>query len=356
MFVRTCYKVLLGLIDQKQAHPFFGNTYYAPIIYGTPGIGKSYFGYHLLLSLAKKHATVVYYDGTAKRAYLFSDSQVSFGPLSLYESLLRNPEIYFVVDSAEALVVEAKTILITSPLKSHWKHLDKEKGNFFPMPIWSEQEIFECRALVYQNVDQDTAKANFLRWGGVPRYVLRFGNDAEKQRQLDEAIATCSPSDLSKFAGTEFAKDDICHRLVHIVPKEGFVGGWAHHFASSYVASKVSEHLHQSNRTALEQFLASSQGIAPLAALRGYLLESYTHRRLATGGGFRIRNLETGVESTKNLEKLEVIEFSEDVPNPVAGKYYVPRNSNFESIDSYCEKCRSKRYIWKENKRQRREQ
>jgi len=333
LFVRACYDELVTLIFEYHNKFLASNRCYAPIIYGTPGIGKSYFGYYLLLCLAKKKATVVYYDGRAEKAYLFSEAKVSSGHLDIYDQYLSDRNAYYIVDSAKARVVEAKTILITSPFKRHWKMLDKEKGIFFTMPIWSEKELLECREM-YSDVDEVIVKENFSRWGGVPRYVLLFGTHPQKQESLREAIATSSPDMLTKFTGTEFAKDDICHRLVHIIPKLGYQQ-WSHDFASPFVASEVSKHLYEDLRTQLETFLVSSQGIAPLAALRGYLLESYTHRKLSAGGNFKIRNLETGGTSTLTLLPLEIVKFGKTAPTPVPGKYYLPDKSNFESVDSY---------------------
>ena len=49
------------------------------VILGNPGIGKIFFGYVILLHLARAGATVVYESGILQKRFLFSHNAVAQG-------------------------------------------------------------------------------------------------------------------------------------------------------------------------------------------------------------------------------------------------------------------------------------
>lgn len=57
------------------------------------------------------------------------------------------------------------------------------------MPVWSWKEIKGWRKFYYKDVvTKKIAKRCFLKWGGVPRFVLQKASRADHQRKLDNAI------------------------------------------------------------------------------------------------------------------------------------------------------------------------
>jgi hypothetical protein len=73
IFIRHCYPKLLETalsIIQQPRTPHL-------VILGNPGIGQTYFGYVLLLHLARSDATVVYESGTEGRLFLLSRNVIA---------------------------------------------------------------------------------------------------------------------------------------------------------------------------------------------------------------------------------------------------------------------------------------
>ena len=211
-------------------------------------------------------------------SYYFTPNEVREGSSDAFRQEIKNPDVYYIVDSFEAAVANAKTILLTSPDNLHWKKVEKASGKFFYMPPWSEV------------VAEDVAKRNYAKWGGVPRYVLEFGNEEGKQKYIDDAISQCDPEMIWKSVGAEFAKDDTMHRVVHIVPDVTYRKVTLE-FASRYVRDQVSLRLFRQHRRQLELFFASNSGVGALGTSRGYLFEDFAHQKLCAGGAFRIRQL-----------------------------------------------------------------
>jgi hypothetical protein len=56
------------------------------------------------------------------------------------------------------------------------------------MPPWSCIEILQLRDNLYEHLTECKVKQLYNRWGGVPRYVLYYGNDNDQQQELDSAI------------------------------------------------------------------------------------------------------------------------------------------------------------------------
>lgn len=336
LFVRTCYVDLFLLIEEILKTKDNSGDLSSAIVYGTPGIGKSFLGFFILVILAQRGASVVYEHGPTKTSYYFTPEEVREGDSDCFRREIKNPENYYVVDSFKAAVAGAKTILLTSPYKDHWKELNKESGTFLYMPPWSKAEMLKCHKLAYSDVAENVVIENFARWGGVARYVLKHATNESKQKELDDAISNCDPDMIRKSVGTEFAKEDITHRIVHIFPDSTYKKV-IHDLASSYVRERVTLRLFQEFRRDLEIFLASSSGLRALGALRGYLFEDYAHLKLCAGGIFKIRKLGTNDVADLPIVKSEPKEYHniEEAENPQPGFFYFPKVTNFESVDSY---------------------
>ncbi|CAG8822376.1 1847_t:CDS:2, partial [Gigaspora rosea] len=83
------------------------------------------------------------------------------------------------------------------------------------MPIWSWNEINECRIGMFNHLEIAKVEDLYSRWGGIPRFVLENALYSSQQNQLEEAISKCN-NRLLDFVGEIDHTDDISHRIVHI--------------------------------------------------------------------------------------------------------------------------------------------
>ncbi|EGZ07427.1 hypothetical protein PHYSODRAFT_340517 [Phytophthora sojae] len=90
VFVRDCYKRLLDVCKEK-----IHGKYSHLVMLGNPGIGKTFFGYVLLLEFARTHKTVVY-QNTEDERILFSPDVVVRGSGDDFKQLLREPDTYYI--------------------------------------------------------------------------------------------------------------------------------------------------------------------------------------------------------------------------------------------------------------------
>lgn len=88
IYIRHCYPELWKLCQQL-IHDEAMNT---PL--GNPGIGKTFFGFVILLLLARDGATVVCESGILKQCYLFTNEMVVEGAQNDFVQILKNPGTY----------------------------------------------------------------------------------------------------------------------------------------------------------------------------------------------------------------------------------------------------------------------
>lgn len=134
------------------------------VILGNPGIGKTFFGYVMLLYFARMGATVVYQAGNNKKQWLlFSRDVVLQGSNRDFGDILKLPTTYYIVDDMPPACYASKTILVTSPHRSIWYEFAKTRCTFRYMPVWSEQEIMNCHSLMYSGVPVANVRDCFRR-------------------------------------------------------------------------------------------------------------------------------------------------------------------------------------------------
>ncbi|CAG8523223.1 3012_t:CDS:2 [Diversispora eburnea] len=178
------------------------------------------------------------------------------------DSYLDEPKVWYIVDDKEPKKVEAKTILVCSPRKNHYRNFDKYIGTTIRyMPVWSAEEI-------------ETSK------------------EPSQQKLLNEAITKSSNSKIFNFVG-EIDSDDDLHRLIHIhtnIPNEEneeciktFYIDKIIKFASDYVARQVMDKLESKYKQDLKNFVATSDSINECSTLRGFMFEEIAHRIFTKG-------------------------------------------------------------------------
>jgi hypothetical protein len=191
-----------------------------------------------------------------------------------------------------AVEFDAVTIMFSSPKKDNYKHFLKLRlSTKLYMPVWDWDEIEECRRLLFSNVTEQEARDLFLRWGGVPRFVLEKAHVLSAQNGLEEALSTASLHDLIQTAGSLDMADSLCHRLMHFVVAHNYSLDHVM-FASPFVRKSIIAGADADRRKAVLSFINDSQGFGALGALRGALFEEAAHEALSAGGDFRVRSLD----------------------------------------------------------------
>lgn len=337
-------------------------------ISGNPGIGKTFFGYYLLYCLARQNATVIYHKvGCAP--IVFSEKTTFSGDnenIHAFKHYLNNADVWYVVDGQEAKEYRAKTILICSPRKDHYRNFDK-----YPlvtkrfMPVWTRKEIDLCRNMIYEYIPDDMFEKLYSEWGGNPRFVLEYAFDDTQQDTLEEAIKSCK-MEIFDSVGEIVEEKDTSHKIIHIhvnlpIVDDDEVGNdergntcFADNtqlldrygrqaytkkiikFASNYVKDRVIDKLETDikNKLRMETKLSLEAGISN--SLLGQVFEQIAHKILRNGGNFHIRHLESNTESIITIiNQDEILEFSENGIDLIEdGKYYQPESKNFPTIDS----------------------
>ena len=309
------------------------------VILGTPGIGKTYFGYLLLAVIAQNGGTVVYESGTRGQRYLLSTETVAIGSLHDFSDVLRRKNNYYLIDGRKGVHCAAKSILVSSHRREVWYAFSKTLCTIRYMPIWTMDEIEKCRQLLFPTVERTTAEERFSKWGGVPRFVLQFAHDDAQQELLDQAIGSVDLDVISNAIGKTEAGDAAAHRLIHMSVADDFLHR-QYKFASQFVAEGVYLELCERDRARLIRFLAVSHNAPGVEALRGSIFEQHAHCILAKGGTFQIRTLpnrpsSVPIRSNLELPQLPVVYFeSETELQSSTASYFRPRITNYESVDS----------------------
>jgi hypothetical protein len=81
------------------------------------------------------------------------------------------------------------------------------------MPVWNYEEIKTCRSEIFQNLEKEKINELFLKWKGIPQFVLKNANNVLEQQMLDDAVVTFDKKILSYISESD-SSEDISHKLV----------------------------------------------------------------------------------------------------------------------------------------------
>ncbi|RHZ17103.1 hypothetical protein DYB37_012523 [Aphanomyces astaci] len=289
VYIRPCYLPLWKLCweiihDPKSPHL---------VILGNPGIGKTFFGFFILLQLARENETVVYESGMWMCRYLLSGDTVVEGTQDDFFEILNQPTTYYIVDGVTPPKFQAKIILLTQSKCEVWCPFYRYKCERRYMPVWTWDEISTCHKLLYPALDMNVVTDCFRRWGGIPQYVLAYALRDTHQAFLETALGIVKCHWLTNAVKELDIRFDASHRLLHYQVSDKFMKLHVD-FASQYVQDEVYKRAWRDDPTTLVEFMtaASYTGSDEFAVLRGRMFESYVHSVLPRGGRFQIRRLE----------------------------------------------------------------
>jgi hypothetical protein len=347
IFIRNCYYHLCEVI--------FDETIKKLRITGNPGIGKTFLGYYLFHLLTSKGKVVVYHK-VGHPPLLFNE-KIIFGE-SLFSFLehLCNPDTWYIVDGHHPDTYDAKTILLCSPQKNHYKDFDKVEGGIEVryMPVWDLDEIKKCRNMIHNNLEENYVKNLFLKWGGIPRFVLDLAKNENEQNKLQDAINVCEEY-IFKYIGQSESHKDISHMLIHIttnipIEDDGIkLDGDEEEvfeekkpytqkiikFASRYVSDMVIDKVRVTIKDKLQLESTIALSGEKSNQFLGKCFEQICHRMLRGNGTFNYRSLESNEAfiSYPGTQQNETLTFSE-IDAIEDGKYFQPSSETFPSLDS----------------------
>ncbi|EFJ39626.1 hypothetical protein VOLCADRAFT_108555 [Volvox carteri f. nagariensis] len=379
LYVRKCYPNLFTVI--------YGSVKRKHVVTGTPGIGKSFSFYYLLMRLLHSpspppyilwehhtrpdivwcytHETGEVWVGNNiafRRQFHNRDSCVLEGlgavccgnviPVdracvwSLFFGWLlipwTSPEEVSCHGVKPDTSTAAHTVLLTSPVHETMKVIVKEGADVLYMPLWELEELLDCRSKMYDMVPEVTVKGLFGYYGGMARYVLQHPSlDPDREvlellRPLRTAIDTCNVKQVRMAIGAVERVPEASHRLVHIVADDEFKKQHLR-FASSWAADEFVKRALEIEKKKVISLLKMCDG-----GLKGLLYEPVMHAVLAAGGKFDVVPLDRETLERGNEEKLDIQPcketswFKDNISSvsSVENVYYRPMASNFSVIDA----------------------
>ena len=355
IFVRPCYNEVVQLIRKSAAQRNDGTTPKIVIV-GTPGIGKSVFGYYLLYLLRLEGRTVVF---EAKDVWhRFSDEGTVVGDFSSFMTagFFSDGNTWYLSDPIKRPreMLQCPTVVFVSPKIGRTKEfLKMSMSEEFVMGPWGEDELMECRRLIYPEVSETDVRKRFDVAGGVARVV--FGK-VNLDKYSDDMIAKASRESVKSLPqlaaneNSDFSNEDWGDQLLHMKPwppgcsvsEQKYIT-----FASEYATGVVASALKIQGDKALPAILGSDFfGTATTlvsGSAKGILYEYLAHKAIARspgGGGtdgrtfpMRIFGNSTVINSTFQFSGTEVFE-GKRIPGMLRpGVYYRPKNTNFPAID-----------------------
>jgi hypothetical protein len=270
IYIRPCYpgllKVSLSIVESTDTRHL--------IILGNPGIGKTFFGYFLLLHLARCGATVIYESSLSKEwLYLLTPKGVFKGTRSSLFEILMLKTTFYIVDGMAPMGVSAKTILLTSLRRDIWHQFSEHCCDLRYMPVWSNEEFHLCRSMRFPSAPEELVESLYLKWGGIARYVLHYALVGQQQALLDAALDVSNIDSVVESFGGSGANADVSSRLIYRSVKDGFLGG-PYQFASAYVVDQIYNRSMPKTEITLSDFFLQLKELVELANFMDHYLKS----------------------------------------------------------------------------------
>jgi DNA polymerase III delta prime subunit len=288
-FVRPCFKALFSKVKkawEERRTP-------AVLLLGTPGTGKTFFLHYVAEQLLCEGRTIVIDIGD--EAILVKDGQASCAvSCQSFNQELDDPHTVLLFDCCtqrQPPLVRAKILATSSPNRHRYSEFDKEYCKTLYMPLWSLDELSDCRQSCFVDVHVDSLLDRFEKWGGVIRWTIGSGC-SESDEQFAKAM---SNMDFDGAVKAVRARDGIdpkdvklTHRIIHAAVSDDFES-WYFQFCSQHACEIVIDRLKDSANVKCKEFLAMADQDPLFRGLQGQVFESFAHRTLARGGDFEVR-------------------------------------------------------------------
>jgi len=365
---RKCYIALYKMI-KKIALSSSDDQLPVMLITGVPGIGKSLFGIFFLLEAMLddefpfKEFFIEFEKGVYQKLSLINNTvekstfnrvtSVKLG-IKVKEGLEPGKEDLIISDIKD--MVEPKKqgkllLILSSPNPLRFKQTMNAPVHYrLIMPTWSESEF---EAFVGDKSVQWYDR--FVKFGGVPRYVLWNGVGENPDQNLDDAIARKGNMVMNYFIGNGFGDVDPqkSYMLMHINPPMAYDGefdysaGVVHSFASDYIYNILQQ---KNERAILNKAISLfNTGTAQQTlggSTAGVLFEKIVLWSVPLmGKTIELKGL-TDISKRKSISIPSKVEYlprswkrHNDSTNFIPllpGVLYLPRISNLQSADTFC--------------------
>ncbi|KAF8427450.1 hypothetical protein EV426DRAFT_685185 [Tirmania nivea] len=212
-------------------------------ITGTPGIGKScfllYFILRLLYESTDDEPNIVKFHPEPNVCYCYYGTELAHtGSYNDFTNFLDIPNVWYLSDNEDGPPerVLAKTIVALSPRKGinacprfHKFFKDVNRSGKLCMPLWSFEEISDCREGIFSDLSEDVVSELFDKAGGVPRSILlKPSREKEPKTAVEAGLEDIEDGledieDALRHLPTRFTTFKDLEELEYVA-KEGFLG------------------------------------------------------------------------------------------------------------------------------------
>ncbi|PKK65793.1 hypothetical protein RhiirC2_868652 [Rhizophagus irregularis] len=308
-------------IYNRQCYPYFREFIFNDkdfkryFITGNPGIGKTYFGRLLLITLLKKGKTVLM-DHKDFTLYINPKEKMTFRVnTDEYKLFAQDSDTWCIIDEREPQISHdfnvGKLIMVSSPKKELIKDFVKaSKCKSMYMPVWEKDEVLDyCELLKIDSITLVMEK--FKLCGGIARLIFDPSMNLKCIEKIIERAVTSIDSKILDYQGKTVNDDELTYKLIHIhtnLPSDDEEDPYTdsiYYFASEHVANFCLEKLKKDNNKELRKFMNNAKDISEMGSLHGQLFEMICHVILRSGKDFPVRELPNGHVETKNFGILE---------------------------------------------------
>lgn len=282
LFVRKAYLDILDMFWAPNACKRF-------LLLGTPGIGKTIFGFMVAHEAVFRGRTVVYIRDSSM-IVLQGTSCTLYASIGIPElKQVLTPDCILIVDGMapppNVGILPFFTLLISSPRSQVFNEFAKTAQKLV-LPPWSLEELEDYRTKCHAGVSSDDLVKLFDIYGGVarsifPRETVNLGGetiqDCVKSMSLDKVKNALDLQDMDKMTS----------RVIHLYPKVNTEDNNYMHttmtwrFASDHIFQLCMNHWIEQSVDQVNQALAVAFSGGELGVLEGYLFEKYVHNFLA---------------------------------------------------------------------------
>ncbi|GLI68559.1 hypothetical protein VaNZ11_013022 [Volvox africanus] len=290
LLVRHCYRRIFDRMMELHS----SNMKRQFLITSTPGIGKSFFAVVLMCWLVQeKGVNTILLDFDSMK-YLFTsngtDIKVEVGSEMDFFDEAFDPKTWWIVDMATAVRRPGSTVLLATLDKQRYNDFVKLSGaTTLYMPIWTDDEIEECRSRLYPSLTDAKVRELMWKWGNIPRYLLDKAMDEATQNKLEDVLKGCKWQDVIDCILAPDIAPQTSHNLVHLEVVGDHYRRKVMKPASPYV--EMERKAGKDHITQMQNLVHLSMDTPALAATAGIFFERYAHRRLQEGGSFNVWQL-----------------------------------------------------------------
>jgi hypothetical protein len=257
----------------------------------------------------------------------------------------------------------ATTLFALSPNSirdEDFKDFEKVLSTCLCMPVWTYDELEECRDHVFPELTNKSLNYIYDRVGGIPRScleaptkALRAGSSEKRAhkkglRRLRMAFGGIGdPLKILRSRGGGSNSVKFSGRLLHKVPDPEYEDGRRHVWASAYVIDKFVNKINDESANNMNREVMEGLARNERDGVLGKVFECYVRHLFFTGGGvsLRKRRLHQGKKPEPEPEPEQRFTISNElehkpfsgmadfsIPKKDTGTFWTP-GPNFPSVD-----------------------